>query len=365
MPEFDLTTLRFGAPQYLWVLLLPAALLVLWVWQVARRAQAVRLLTRRRHTPVREHYGPFGGLLFWLCLLLATASTILAVAEPRLLVSMVRTAGIDLVVLQDGSASMHVEDVPGNRWQRSMMFSRRLAEALSWREDRMALAVFARIAAPQVRLTTDPNTVFFFLDHLHQPPFRLEDDSTWDTNIERGIYWGLRLVERDEEMNGVSANAKAFVLISDGQAWSGEVATSLDLAIARGIPVFVVGVGTTAGGVIREPVPPGGAVRASAPVSSVLDRASLMDVATAGGGRYLEIGRETDHEIATAIIDATRSRAGSRGVEEGFTELYWWALAAAAAFLGVGLLLVRDRGELWLQAAGLGLTAMALSRLAG
>lgn len=363
MPEFDLGTLRFGAPQYLWLLALPLVLLALWAWQAARRGHAVRRLTRRRHTPVPERYGRFGGLLFWLCLLFASASTIVALAEPRVLVSMVRTAGIDLVILQDGSSSMHVDDVGMNRWTRSTTFVRHLAESLSWRDDRMALAVFARIAAPQVRLTTDPNTVFFFLDHLRAPPFRIEDDSSWDTNIERGIYWGLRLIERDEEMNGVSANAKVFVLISDGQAWSGEVANSLDLAVSRGIPVFAVGVGTTAGGVI--PAPASAAFQDEPPAFSVLDRASLMEIATAAGGRYLEIGRETDREIANTIIDATRRRAGSRGVEEGFTEFYWWGLVAAAGFLGLGLLLVRDRAELWLQAAGLGLTAFALSRLAG
>lgn len=364
MPEFDLGTLRFSAPRYLWLLAPLAGLFLLWVWQATRRWGAIRALTARRYTPVRERFGLFGGLLFWLCLLAATASLVVALAGPRLLVSMVRTAGIDLVVLQDASASMHVDDVPGTRWTRSVAFVRHLAESLSWREDRVALAVFARIAAPQVRLTTDPNTLFFFLDHLVRPPFRLEDDSSWDTNIERGIYWGIRLIERDEEMNGISANAKAFVLISDGQAWSGEVATALDLAKARGIPVFVVGIGTTAGGVIPDPTVEPGATR-GARIRSVLDRASLMAIATAGGGRYLEIGRETDRQIASAIIDAARRRAGSRGVEEGFNELYWWALGAAAAFLGLGVLAIQDRAELWLLAAGLGASAALLARLNG
>ena len=54
------------------------------------------------------------------------------------------------------------------------------------------MALFARIATPQVRLTKDPNTYFFFLDHLsEESPFRLEDDTSWDTNIELGVYWGL------------------------------------------------------------------------------------------------------------------------------------------------------------------------------
>ena len=121
----------------------------------------------------------------------------------------------------------------------------------------VALALFAHIATPQVRLTRDPNTFFFFLDHLDNgSPFRLEDDTSWDTNIERGIYWGLRLFEKDEELQGKSANAKAFILISDGQAWSGEVAKSLSLAQGKGIPVHVVGVGTIVGQAQRQALQP-------------------------------------------------------------------------------------------------------------
>ena len=189
----------------------------------------------------------------------------------------------------------------------------------------MAMALFAHMATPQIRLTKDPNTYFFFLDHLEdKSPFRLEDDGTWDTNIERGIYWGLRLIEKDEELRRIASNAatnklpqsdnsKAFVLISDGQSWSGEVAKSLALAQGRGVPLNVIGVGTTAGGIIpdpkREPNQP--------VVRSILNRAELTRIATAGGGRYYELDRETDREIANQIIDQTRRRAGTTGIQEG------------------------------------------------
>ena len=127
-----------------------------------------------------------------------------------------------------------------DRWGRSMQFLRTLGDSLSWREDRIAMAAFAHIAAPQVRLTRDPNTLFFFLDHLQRrPPFRIEDDTTWDTNLELGVHWGLRLIEKDEELHGRSPNARLFVMLSDGEAWSGEVAKSLDLAVSKNIPLFV------------------------------------------------------------------------------------------------------------------------------
>ena len=136
-----------------------------------------------------------------------------------------------------------------DRWQRSMQFLRTLGDTLSWHDDRLALTVFAHIATPQIRLTRDPNTLFFFLDHLYdRPPFRLEDDTTWDTNLEIGIAWGLRVVDKDDEMHGRSQNARLFVVLSDGESWSGEVAKAVASVAERGIPIDVIGVGSLGGG---------------------------------------------------------------------------------------------------------------------
>ena len=62
----------------------------------------------------------------------------------------------------------------------------------------------------------------------------------------------MRVIEKDEELLGPSKNAPLFLLISDGQAWSGTVDESIQLAKSRGIPVVVVGVGTFSGGFIPE-----------------------------------------------------------------------------------------------------------------
>lgn len=374
--SLSLAGLRFAAPAFLMLLAVPALLLAIWTWQAWRRARDVSQMRQHRQLPGgarSERLPVLGDLAFWACLILAAASTIIALARPVAVASMVRTSGIDLVILQDGSASMRVRDVGTDRWRRSMAFLRTLGESLQWQDDRIAMALFATIAAPQIRLTRDPNTFFFFLDHLdEQSPFRVEDDATWDTNIERGIYWGLRLIDKDAEMAAAAArgarleparaadaaprprrssNPQAFVLVSDGQAWSGSVATSIALAQERRIPLFVVGVGTTVGGVIPEPNRDPG----RAPVSSSLDRASLSVIATAGGGRYFELNRESDRDIANAVIDATRRRASADDADENVRELYWSALLSAAGFLGLGVLFLRDRASLALGlVAGLG-----------
>jgi Ca-activated chloride channel family protein len=283
----------------------------------------------------------------------------MALAQPRARIAVSNKAGADIILLQDASASMYVSDVQPDRWRRSILFLRAFAERLSWKGDRMALALFAHRASPQLRLTKDPNALFFFLDHLgERSPFALENDTTWDTNIEEGVYWGLKLLEKDEQLFGRSKNAKAFVVVSDGQAWSGEVKNALEQAKARRIPLYVVGVGTVAGGMIPEPpayegdTPPG-------KIRSVLDRASLQEIARASGGEYFEIGQIPDDEVAFRIIRGVRNRAATIEHETSYEELYWRFLVAAAIALALSTLLMRRSVHLWWQLAGTS-TALAV-----
>jgi Ca-activated chloride channel homolog len=355
LPGIDFSTLGFGEPLYLWLLAVPGGLLILWVWQAFRRRADERRLRRDRVLPVVERHSVLGGLGFWAAVALATMLCILALARPVAHVSMMRRASADIVILQDGSASMHVTDVAPDRWKRSVQFVRSFAETLSWKGDRVALALFAFHAAPQIRLTKDPNALFFFIDHLGaQPPFPLEDDPTWDTNIEEGVSWGLKLVETDERLFGGNKNPKAFIVISDGQAWSGKVARALADARARGITVYVVGVGTTTGGIIPDPF-------GRPPIRSALDRQSLGEIARIGGGQYFEIGRESDRLVASKIISTIRRRIPSAQVEESTEELYWRFLFAAAVLLCCGSLGITRRVELWWLAAGVLATGFVIA----
>jgi Ca-activated chloride channel family protein len=346
LPRIDFNTFRFAQPLYLWLLVAPGLLLALWVWQVWRRRSDTDRWVRERIVPVSERYRFVGDLAFWICVIIASSLCIAALARPEALISVVRNNSADIVLLQDGSASMYATDVQPDRWRRSMQFVRTFADMLPWKGDRVALALFAHIATPQVRLTSDPNALFFFLDHLRDSsPFRLEEDTTWDTNIEEGLYWGLKLVERDEEIYGKSKNARAFVVISDGQAWSGDVARALTTARQRNSPVYVVGVGTTSGAIIPDPA------RLGPPIRGVLDRDSLRQIANAGGGEYFELSHEPDRDIAAKIIGSVKRRAGTSQQVESYEELYWRFLFAAGIVLCLGTVLLSAPAELWWQAA--------------
>ncbi|MEW6322894.1 MAG: VWA domain-containing protein [Acidobacteriota bacterium] len=357
MAGFTPADIAFEDPAFLWLLAVPALLTLVWAWRAWRRAADLSGLARHRTLPVRERRSLFGDLPGWLLLIVATTALILAAARPTGPAATIRRSGIDLVVLADASASMHVTDVPGNRWQSAMRFTRRLGDALAWRDDRVAMTVFAHVATPQVRLTRDPNTFFFFLDHLDtRPPFRLEDDTTWDTNLEQAVYWGLRLIEKDQEMQGRSPNARMFVLLTDGEAWSGEVAKSIDRVTDAGIPLHVVGVGTLGGGRLPDGADDPNAV-------SRLDRRGLQRIAAAGGGQYFELERDGADRIAAALVDLGRRAAPGLTLEARGADLYPRLLAAAMLLAAAAWLFLREKTELALQLAGVSLAAVALARM--
>jgi hypothetical protein len=374
---FDVGQIAFASPHFLWLLLVPGLLIVTWIWRLARRMADRRRIARHRTLPIRERLAVAGELPLWLLLILATSAFVVALARPMGTLAALRRPGLDIVVLQDGSASMQVADLPGiprrdrtlvagpaTRWQRSMQFLRVLGDSLSWSDDRIALTVFAHIATPQVRLTRDPNTVFFFLNHLQGvPPFRLEDDTTWDTNVEQGIAWGLRLIQKDEEIHGASPNAKLFILLSDGEAWSGEVARSLTRAVDAHVPVNVVGVGTLGGGKLPAVKLPDGSDDPEVAGRSRLDRASLQRIAAAGGGQYFELDRDPDRDIANALIDAGRRLAPARVDTGRAEELYWRFIVLGAGLAATGLVFIRERPELWMVVAAASASALGLWRL--
>jgi Ca-activated chloride channel family protein len=363
IPSVDWSSIRFGEPAYLWLLAAPAALAVLWVWRAIRRRRDVRRLRASRVLPLRERYTLLGDLPFWLLALAAASLCVVALARPQARISAVRQGSADIVILQDASASMYVTDVLPDRWRRSVRFLRAFAEALSWQGDRVALALFAQLSAPQVRLTKDPNALFFFIDHLgEKSPFALENAPTWDTNIEEGIRWGLRLVENDAQLFGKSSNPKAFLVITDGQAWSGKVEDALVTARQRDIPVYVVGVGTTVGGMIPEPLGSDG-VRPPPVIRSTLDRASLVRLAVAGGGEYFEIGADSDRAVAFQIIQRLRARTAAVNEVETVEELYPRLLLAAAIAACAAAVFVRRPIELAWQLAGAALAGLLIFSL--
>ena len=65
--------MTFAAQPYLWLRLVPAALLVLWIFRVLVRRADTRRLSKGRSFPTVQRLGAVGELPFWLMLIVAMA----------------------------------------------------------------------------------------------------------------------------------------------------------------------------------------------------------------------------------------------------------------------------------------------------
>ena len=136
---------------------------------------------------------------------------------------------------------------------------------------------------------------------------------------------------------------KRFLVISDGQAWSGKVADALAAARARrrgGLRRRRGG--TTAGGYI----PSSRFNRRLSRIHAVLDRDSLRDDRPRGRRGVLRArAASSDRDVASRIISSARRRAPAAPREERQEELYWRFLLAAALVLcpGASVLQATDR----------------------
>ena len=131
------------------------------------------------------------------------------------------------------------------------------------------------------------------------------------------------------------------------------------------MPIFVVGVGTLAGGALPVFKDEKGEVvtipRCRPARASIAPACSGSP--SAGGGQYFELDRDGDRHIANAIIDAGKRMAPSLGAVQQSEDLYWRFLVIAAIFPFLGLLFLRDRPELWILAVGAAAVLIAISTI--
>ena len=283
-----LNALHWRAPLWLMLGFLPA---LLYVWR--RRETSTARLARFAdgHLVRRLLLGPAGGggpgMLFviaWLLAALALAgpywSRAGAPAESR---------GIDLAVIIDISPSMAVADLSPNRLARAKLELRDFIAQLGG--DRLALIAFSANAYPILPLTADREAFLQFADLL-DPGLTAKPGS----NLGRAMDVAGQLLADSP------ARSRAALLISDGEFHDAEAAGVAARLREQGIPLFVVGAGTAAGG----PVPDGAGhfMRyEDQVVLSRLGRDGLQRLARDSGGHYVEL-REDDNdwrELITAL----------------------------------------------------------------
>jgi Ca-activated chloride channel family protein len=254
---------------------------------------------------------------------------LVALARPELGVrsSLSSGSGHDLLFLLDLSRSMDATDVAPSRLDAAKRAASLIAAAAP--DDRLGLAVFGGNAFLTLPLTLDHSAFQAFLDGA--ATIDLPDAGT---DLGGALSTAVQTLERDG-----GAGARAIVLLSDGEDLEGGMDSVLPRLSRAGVPVFVIGVGTTAGGTI--PVRLNG--QEAGPyrdahgviVTTRLDDRTLRSVAQASKGDYVEwTGDGAARQIAADLARlASRHLAGR--VTAPLPERFQWPLALAILALAL------------------------------
>lgn len=242
-------------------------------------------------------------------------------------------AGLDVVVVVDVSRSMFAADVDPSRLGRGLGVIRAVSRQLP--AARMAIVAFKGEAITLMPLTEDSNALEIVLDGMGPALI-----SAPGTNVEAGLAEALRSFPE------ATFAHRAVVLLSDGEALSGDPDDPVRNLRRRGIPILSVLAGSEEG----APVPAGdGSVlvdEEGRPVVSKANAALLADIATRTDGEFLRL---TDAEIVKQL---TRRLSGFAEVREreGFRLVpmrrYRFFLGAAiiALLVSTAIRVVRWRG---------------------
>ena len=266
-----------------------------------------------------------------LCAAGAIACAALALLGPVLgeLERRVVARGLDLVVCLDTSRSMLSRDLKPSRFERAQREVVDLLEAA--RGDRIALLAFSGDVRRVAPLTRDTGVLAGLVEGV-----AVSDNRLGGTDL------GAALEQALELFDGRSGAHEAVVLVTDGEDLEGRGAELAREAGRRGIRVFVVGIGTEAGGKIPVASEPGQESFLRGPdgeeVVTRLDGRGLAALAEASGGAY----RSTEQapRPLVELYEKRIARLDARDLEGGLErvpiERFQWPLA-----LGVLLILLQ------------------------
>jgi Ca-activated chloride channel family protein len=229
-----------------------------------------------------------------------------------------RQRGADIAVIVDISPSMAAADVTPTRLARAKRELHDFTKLLD--NDRVGLVAFSANAYSMVPLTTDYDAFLRFVDLLDPGLTALPG-----SNLTRALEVAEQLLKASAE------RSRAVVLLSDGEFHDPKTLQAARRLGNEHIPLFVIGMGTEAGG----PVPDSGGhfiQYRGQTVISHLDRDGLRTLARAGRGAYFDL-HDDDSEwrtLLTRLHERTRAatHTASHPLLQGVT-LYPWLLGAS------------------------------------
>lgn len=270
---------RFANPEYLYLLFLVPLLAVVYA-VVLRRARRkwLKFADKAFRSQLVPDFSSRRRLFKFILVEVALALIIVMLARPQkgLVESKDESAGIEAVFVLDVSNSMLAQDVQPDRLERAKLLVSTLIDRM--KNDKVALAVFAGEAYPQLPITNDYVSAKMFLDNISPGMVTLQG-----TNLASAINLA-RISFTEQKKVG-----KAIVIITDGEDHEEGALKAAEEAAKEGKKVYVLGIGSTSG--CKIPLESSEFLRDAngVEVTTRLNESLCKEVAQAGGGMYIHV----------------------------------------------------------------------------
>lgn len=234
----------------------------------------------------------------------------------------IQRKGIDVVIALDVSKSMLATDLRPNRLERAKQFINKLMQQMP--DDRIGLVLFAGRAYLQMPLTTDHGAAGMYI--LSASP---------DAVPQQGTVISEALNRSAAAFNPAERRFKAVVLISDGEDHDANAITIAKELSEQGMMINTVGVGSSTGSFIPDPVTGGNKKdETGSAVISKLNEEELKQIAENTNGVYVRLD---DTDDAVAQIHQQLAKIESKAFGDvslmNFKTYYWWFAAAMFVLL--------------------------------
>lgn len=322
--------INWALPGYLWFLLAPAVLVLLWFLVRFRQQRQFRLavepvLIERLHTE-RILPAVVGRNVLFLAALILMA---VALARPRWgeRLQMFKGRGIAVVIALDASKSMLAEDVKPNRLTRAKAELSALIDELAG--NAVGIVAFAGDAYALCPLTADLDAAKLFLDIIGPELMPVP-----------GTDFGKAINVAGELFNP-SAATKALVLVTDGEDLGRNTEQAVMAAKERGVRIYPVAISTPEGAPIPESEGAGVSYKKDASgnvVISRMDERKLILIAQATGGRFFRLEGFSPERLRAELDRLEKEELGG-GEFSGYVERYQGFLLAGMITLFLALIL--------------------------
>lgn len=330
-------------PIYFYVLFALPAIIAVYLLVVLWKKRAQRSFANNTLLDVLSpSKSIFKGSLKLVLALLVLACMSFALVNPKIGTKLetVKREGVDVVFALDVSTSMLAEDIAPNRLEKSKQLVRQIINTLAG--DRIGIIGYAGSAFPQVPITTDFSSARLFLSGMN-------------TNMvsSQGTAMTQAIEMAETYYNDIEQKNRVLFLISDGEDHQGDYASIAAQATKKGIKIYTIGVGTTAGA--RIPLKRGGVLQSykrdkdNQVVITKLNKETLQEIAQAANGEYLDGSntKELVEQVQNTLAGMDKKEFDAKQFSD-FKDQFQWFLAGALLFLVLDVLLL-ERKTKWIN----------------